>query len=450
MVLAPRVNRRAFHKTGGAVGAWLATAPGWSAPISVLAPTDDEILAEAKKRIEKNRLAPGVITVRSAAGKPVPGAKVTVEQLSHAFRFGCNFFLFGQCGDAAAEEAYRQKFGALFNYCTLGFYWASYEPERGHPNYAYTDQVVEWTRQHGISAKGHPLAWDHPASSPAWLPNDLKEIEQLSKTRVHEIVERYRGRINIWDVVNEPTHLADKVNKTKMADMADRLGAVEYVAEHLRVARGANPQATLLVNDYRTDTPYLDILQSEQETGKYRFDVVGIQSHMHDGVWPLEKVWRICDTYARLGLPLHFTETPIVSGPRGASGQGWGTTTPEGEAAQAEKTVRFYTALFGHPAVQAITWWDFTDRGAWQGAPAGWVRQDMSPKPVYERMLGLVKKDWWTRAELRTDAKGEAVQKAFKGKYQITAQIPGAAPIRQEVQWGDGPNEFVLEPRKGI
>ncbi|MCD6507549.1 hypothetical protein J7M22_13115 [Candidatus Poribacteria bacterium] len=47
--------------------------------------------------------------------------------------------------------------------------------------------------------------------------------------------------------------------------------------------------------------------------------------------------------------------------------------------------------LFSHPSVEAITWWDFSDRGAWQGTAAGFLRKDMSPKPAYERLTELVK-----------------------------------------------------------
>jgi GH35 family endo-1,4-beta-xylanase len=93
----------------------------------------------------------------------VPGATIKLEQLRHEFLFGCNFFMFDRCGAPDVEEAYRSRFTAVFNYCTLGFYWNHYEQERGEPNYAYTDKVADWTREHGITCKGHPLVWDHPA-----------------------------------------------------------------------------------------------------------------------------------------------------------------------------------------------------------------------------------------------------------------------------------------------
>jgi endo-1,4-beta-xylanase len=443
LLFAVTVNRRTFLRCGIGTAALLLSRPAWCTEQEQPKPTDDEILAQTKKRIEQHRQCDGIISVRNEHGKAVPGAVVKVEQLRHDFLFGCNFFMFARCGQPELEDQYRNRFTALLNYCTLGFYWAGYERQRGKPNYEYTDRVAAWTNEHGLICKGHPLVWDHPAGSPGWLPDDPKEIERLSTTRVREIIARYQGRIDIWDVVNEATHLADKHNKTKMADWAGKLGAVPYVAEHLEAARAANPRAVLLVNDYRIDPPYYGILESLRRDGKFLFDTVGIQSHMHGDVWPLHKVWDTCDTYSKLGLPLHFTETTIVSGPRKGPGENWGATNAEGEAQQAELTVRFYTALFAHPAVQAITWWDFSDLGAWQRAPAGWLRRDMSPKPVYDRLMSLIKGDWWTKTQGATDAQGQVKVRVFYGNHRLTVELPGGKLLTRDVHWERGKqNQF--------
>ena len=435
------MNRRAFLKNTGATAALLFTRPAWCAEKEQPGLSDEEILAQSKQRIEAHRTGEGVVTVRGPDGKPVAGAKVTVEQLRHDFLFGCNFFMFGRIKDT--EEECRRRFASLLNYATLGFYWGAYEPEAGKPNYQYTDQVTDWCRAHGITCKGHPLAWDHPASSPRWLPDDPDEVERLSTTRVREIISRFQGRINIWDVVNEPTDLTRF--KNPMNNWARKLGAAPFTRLHLKVARAANPQATLLVNDYRTDPPYYNILDGLRENGKLLFDAIGIQSHMHGGGWPLRKVWGACDTYHRLGLPIHFTETTIVSGPRTGPGENWGATTPEDEARQADYVPKFYTALFAHPAVAAVTWWDFSDLGAWQGAPAGWLRKDMSPKPVYERLHSLIKGEWWTKTEGRTDAEGKFKTRAFYGMQRLTAELPDGRTAAQEAHWERGKaNRFEL------
>ena len=434
------MNRRKFLKTSATSAALLLTRSAWAAGEGKNKASDDEILSQTKDRIEKHRTADGSILVRDEKGNPVRGAKIAVEQLRHDFLFACNFFMFERCGKPELEEAYRQRFAALLNYCTLGFYWAGYESERGKPRYQYTDQAAAWTREHGITCKGHPLAWGNAAGSPKWLPDDPNEIERLSLARVHDIVARFEGRIDIWDVVNEATHLTDKPGKTKMAQWAAAKGAHLYVAEHLKAARAANPKATLLVNDYRIDPAYYRILESLKEDGKLLLDAVGIQSHMHDGVWPLQKVWDVCDTYSRLALPIHFTEITIVSGPKKGPGENWGETTAQGEERQAEQTANLYTTLFAHPSVRALTWWDFSDLGAWQGAAAGWLRRDMSPKPVYDRLMALIKGAWWTKCAGATDSAGEFKLRAFYGEYHVSAELPNGERLTKELHWERGKN----------
>lgn len=428
------MNRRTFLQTTAGAAALLGGGFAWTAQPSQTALDDNELLAQARERIEKHRKADGVVAVRGADGKPIPGATVKVEQVRHAFLFGCNFFRFARLRDLQLEEGYRDRFAALLNFATLGFYWPMYEPQPGQPQYDYTDQVLEWSKGRGIACKGHPLVWDF--ADPRWLPQDFAEIRKLSNQRVRDCVTRFQGRLDVWDVVNEPTHLGRF--KTRMGEWAMSMGAVPYVIEHLKIARAANPKATLLVNDYRTDPPFYKILDALRADGKLLFDAVGIQSHMHGGGWPLKNIWNVCDTYAKFGLPVHFTETTLVSGPRTGPGENWGPTTPELEEKQADYVPKFYTMLFAHPATQALTWWDFSDNGAWQGAAAGLIRKDMSPKPVYERLMKLIKGEWWTQTEGKTDAAGEFTLRAFLGRHRITATLPNGKTVTKETQWAPG------------
>src|SRR5262249_27423540 len=148
----------------------------------------------------------------------------------------------------------------------------------------------------------------------------------------------------------------------KLTAMWHETGRAEFVRECFRHAREANPKATLLINDYKTDAAYTDLLRGLSEgKGGRPFDVIGIQSHMHGGIWDNARTWDVCERFARFGVPLHFTETTILSGESGgerARGRPW-PSTADGERRQAEEVERFYTMLFSHPAVAAITWWDF-------------------------------------------------------------------------------------------
>ncbi|HTL18281.1 MAG TPA: endo-1,4-beta-xylanase, partial [Patescibacteria group bacterium] len=172
MLFAGGVNRRTFLRTGAASTAILWSIPAWCAEGDSAPPRDSEFLQKAHANIDRYRRTAISVRVENAKGEPIRNARVSIRQQAHEFLFGCNFFQFGRCANDQQEEQYRTQFAQLFNYCTLGFYWAPYELERGKPSYDYTDRVLEWTERKGINCKGHPLVWDHPAGSPRWLPDN--------------------------------------------------------------------------------------------------------------------------------------------------------------------------------------------------------------------------------------------------------------------------------------
>jgi GH35 family endo-1,4-beta-xylanase len=408
-----------------------------------------ERMGAAESRIEEHRKADATVVVVDAGGQPVRDANVTIQQTRHAFLFGCNIFQWGRAGNDADESAYRQRFAAVMNYATLPFYWPSYERQPGQPDHERTGRIAAWCQQQGIATKGHPLAWNY--ADPPWLPDDLDRIRQLQMKRIDDCVGRFAGRIDRWDVVNEAAHFERESflqRAPKMTRMWQKAGRLELVRDCFQHARQANPDATLLINDYRVDEKYDEVLrQMLDANGKRIYDVIGIQSHMHRGVWSDEKIWEVCERFAKYGVPLHFTETTILSGEPGWSeprrARVW-PSTEEGEQRQARETARFYTLLFSHPAVEAITWWDFSDRRAWQGAPAGWLREDMSPKPVYHRLLDLIRNKWWTQLELKTDARGRARFRGFLGNHDVVVSGEGQRVMRHLTIERGKANELVF------
>ncbi|MBN1341992.1 MAG: endo-1,4-beta-xylanase [Phycisphaerae bacterium] len=396
------------------------------------------ILDGAEARIEKHRKGDAVVRVVDASGKPVSGATVRVEQTRHAFLFGSNIFMWGRCRTPEQNQAYQRRFAEVLNYATLPYYWGAYEPQQGKPSHTSREQVARWCQANGIATKGHPLAWNN--HDPRWLPADPDKVMPLQLERIADCVRRFRGLIDRWDVVNEATHF-DRENFKMQAPKLTRtwsvVGQVEFTKRCFAAARAANPDAVLLINDYRRDPAYAELITKLVDTsGKRIYDAIGIQSHMHGKVWPTELVWEACERFARFGVPLHFTETTIVSGrDPGQRGKPW-VTTPEGERMQARETARFYTVLFSHPAIEAITWWDLSDQGAWKQAPAGWLRADMSPKPVFEEMKKLIKDKWWTRLDGKTDAKGEMRFRGFKGLYTVEVTTADGKKTTETLELG--------------
>jgi len=245
-------------------------------------PTEQELIDSAAARIEKHRKAKLTVTVVDGDGKPVPDATVRLEQTWHAFLFGSNIYAWGEFSDRLHEKQYRDRFAEVFNFATIGFYWWAYEREQGKPIHEKTESVARWCIEQGITPKGHPLAWNY--LEPAWLPNDSDEILRLQMARIDDCVKRFRGLIDIWDVVNEPVHYErDHFLKRspKLTAAWEKAGRVGFSLECFEHARENNPQATLLINDYRTDPPYEKVIEGlVGEDGKPVYDKIGIQSHM--------------------------------------------------------------------------------------------------------------------------------------------------------------------------
>jgi len=209
--------------------------------------------------------------------------------------------------------------------------------------------------------------------------------------------------------------------------LCKEMGRINTIKAMFAAARAENPAAILLINDFDVSPAYDILVEGCLEAG-IKIDVIGIQSHMHQGYWGVEKTLKVLDQFTRFNLPIHFTETTLVSGQlmppeivdlNDYQVEHW-PSTPEGESRQAEETIQHYKTLFSHPLVEGITWWDISD-GGWLNAPAGLIRKDGSSKPAYEELMKLVKGEWWLApTKLRTDVNGQIHFSGFLGEYALT------------------------------
>lgn len=422
-------------------------------PLSSAFVADERAISpdEIQARIRRYRMADLTITVCDEHGHLLPGVSIHVAQTRHAFLFGCNSMLLQPDNPAPWQLAYQQRLAALFNFSPVGFFWNGFEPSPGHPNYAFADSQVDWLLAHDIACEGTPLIWQE--SYPAWAPADVDSTITLLHRRVTDLVRRYKGKIDTWIVVNEANSAGRFDNGEGNWVKRDGKDKVIATAQQWTKEAADNSPLTIIYNDYDITDENISLLNSLQSAGALP-DAIGIQAHMHQGVWPLVTLWQTCRRFSQFGRPLYFTESTILSGPTrtareinylGPPAADW-NTTPQGEAFQAEYVARFYSLLFSDPAVRAINWWDLSDREAWLGAPAGLLRADMSPKPAYTSLLRLIRKTWWTDALGETDLHGRYIVRAFYGSYQITASDSRGHSVAQCIDWpeGSGPRSVTL------
>ncbi|MDG4824064.1 endo-1,4-beta-xylanase [Asanoa sp. WMMD1127] len=379
-----------------------------------------------------HRLGDVLVTVLDVDGRPVCDDEVVVEQRAHAFAFGNIGF---DLVPLANEEAGGGLAGLadlwldVFNTATLPFYWGPFEPRPGRPDTARLRRAATWFVDRGCRVKGHPLVWH--TLSPEWLHElTTDQVEAAVRQRIRREVAGFADVVWAWDAVNEAVIMPvfrNERRRNAITRLAWDRGRIATVRLAFAEARAADPGATLVINDFDLTTAYECLIEGVLEAG-VRIDAIGLQSHMHQGYWGEERTLAILDRFARFGLPLHLTETTLVSGPlmppeiedlndyRPVS---W-PSTPEGERRQADEIVRHYRTLFAHPAVEAVTYWGITDDGAWLGAPCGLVRADGTPKPAYDALRGLVKGEWWLSPTVRrTDGAGRLVVRGYHGDYVL-------------------------------
>ena len=388
------------------------------------------------------------ICITDENGTKLANTKVKVKLINHQFLFGCGAFdaLPATSDDSIYHDenmpdkkCFQDRVDLwlkVFNYGTLPFYWGGFEPTEGDIHSASRMRAAKLLNDNNVKVKGHPLCW-HTACADWLMEYDNATILQKQLDRINRDVTEFKGVIDMWDVINEVVIMPvyDRYDNA-ITRICKDLGRVKLCKEVFDAAKAANPDATLLINDFNLSESYRILIDGCLNAG-VPISAIGIQTHQHQGYMGREKLEDILERFSVFGLPIHFTENTLVSGHimpadivdlNDYQVDEW-PSTPEGEERQKNEWAEMYRILFEHPLVEAITGWDFTD-GAWLGAPSGLVRLDNTPKPSYYELQRLIREEWHTEAELTTDEAGYITLKGYKGEYSVEAEGKKLANIK--------------------
>ncbi len=404
----------------------------------------------------QHRKAARHIILRDESGNPITGREVHAELKKHQFLFAAGAHTLAVMLDPKVPKRVRTKLRGyweswreLFNMGVVTFYQGFYEPIKGKPLQERNMRAVDFLKENGCRVKGHPLCW-HTVDARWLMPMSNEEVLANQLGRINRELTAFKGGVTIWDVINEAV-IMPEFEKTENAitRLCQSMGRVPLIKALFEEARRTDPDATLLINDFNTSERYRALIEECIAAGVTP-DVIGIQSHQHQGPWGLEKLAEVVDRFKGFGLPLHFTETSFVSGHlmppeivdlNDYKVRRW-PTTPEGEENQARWLLEMVDYLFEQPSVHAFTYWGFEDWGQWLKAPAGLIRMDGSRKPAYDALWQRINRDWHTDVTLCTDENGAIDLEGFKGDYELTCEgMSGAAVLT------DGEGDIIVTIR---
>lgn len=257
------------------------------------------------------------------------------------------------------------------------------------------DALVDFAEANNMQVHGHTLLWHNAV--PTWMENfsgDDAAFEAAIKEYITTVVQRYRGRVVSWDVVNEGIGGNGKVRDNLFSQ---RMGN-DYIARMFQYAREADPDVLLFYNDYGTSQPWarakragmLNMLDDFQTRG-IPIDGVGLQMHISYKSPDISAIRETINEIVRRGLKLHISELDIRMNPDGNLSE----PTQERLELQKKRVIEIVTTFHQVPEAQrfGITVWGIADPDTWliqagrsQGRPEWPLLFDdhLQPKPAYD------------------------------------------------------------------
>lgn len=226
------------------------------------------------------------------------------------------------------------------------------------------DAIAAFARAHGIRLFGHTLVWydQHP---PAFerLDENRVSFRNAYANYIAAVVGRYRGQAVGWDVVNEAVTFDGSGWRDSL--WSQRLGSLEHMRLAYELARQADPDAVLLLNDYHLElkpqkrATFMRLAEALLKAGA---PLTGLGTQTHVGAdLPRGAIRTAITELASLGLPIHVSEMDVSTADmKGLSLDGW-------EKRQEAVWVEAVEAFAGLPQAQrfAFTMWGLRDRDSW-------------------------------------------------------------------------------------
>ncbi len=358
--------------------------------------------APAEERIGQIRKGGASIRVYDESGAPLEGAQIRIEMDKHQFGFGTAI----AASEFNSNATYRNMIFDHFNEVVFenDLKWPQFINASTHPGIT---RVLDSLDAHGIPARGHNIIWPSFRHTPQ-VVEDLKDnpeaLRAVIDKHIDEVVGFAEGRLNDWDVINEPY---------SEHDIQDILGD-EVMADWFRRTRRLDRGVKLYLNDYsilsgggnnKVKQDYYYGLVQDIEAWGGEIDGIGMQGHFGTDLTSITKVYEILERFAELDKEIKITEFDINTTQRGV---------------QADYTRDFMTILFSHPSVKSLMVWGFWANRHWKPESA-FYEGDWSIRPHGEVWNDLIKNQWWTPAtDLVSDANGDMSIEGFLGDYSYT------------------------------
>jgi endo-1,4-beta-xylanase len=294
---------------------------------------------------------------------------------------GGRYFGSDMTGNLLSQSTVTQLQSQQFNMVTPGneMKWDTTEPSNGTFNFGPGDQIVSYAQANGERVRCHNLVWQ--SQLPSWVSSlPASQVQAAMETHITTEAAHYKGNCYAWDVVNEPFNS----DGSFVADPFYNAMGSGYIADALRTAHAADPNAKLYLNDYNIEgenaksNAMFSLAQSLLAQG-VPLNGIGFESHFILGQVPSDMQANM-QRFANLGLDVAVTELDDR------------ITLPATSANLQQQATDFSTVVkdcLGVSRCVGVTQWAVGDADSWvpgtfsgQGA-ATMFDQNYNPKPAF-------------------------------------------------------------------
>jgi endo-1,4-beta-xylanase len=282
------------------------------------------------------------------------------------------------------------------------------------------DAFVNFALSNDFKVVGHCLVWAKDDRTPPWFATAGGEpvtpdlLLQRMKTHIDTLVGRYRGKIAMWDVVNEA--LDDGTNYLRPSIWSSTCGE-DFIVKAFEYAHAADPNAILIYNDYNNELPnklpkMIRLIESLRDR-KVPLHAIGLQGHYELDSVPFDAIEKTLSTMKSIGMKVVVSELDIDVIPRGRWWANGGTERetlskvnpykdgcpPEILQRQAEQYARLFQIFSKYSdQILRITFWNLHDGQSWLNY-FPWQRvnhpllfdRNGQPKPAFDAVLRELK-----------------------------------------------------------
>jgi len=196
------------------------------------------------------------------------------------------------------------------------FKWGVIHPKNDEWRFRIPDIFTDFGMKNNMHMLGHVLVWHSQIPRDLFKDKDGNEISRealLKRLENHilTLVDKYKGKVDTWDVVNESITVNEKWRDTGWI----RIIGPEFMDRAFQLAHEANPDAHLLYNDYGMDNPKRrkHVVEFIRHCKSKQIPIhgIGMQGHYNLDSPRINVIEDSIVAFAAEGMRVHITELDV-------------------------------------------------------------------------------------------------------------------------------------------